>query len=230
MNRAIALLLFVGTTGLLFSPLAAADKHLSRRDKVSAETDMANFSSCVVSLNRPDLVAYLRLSPYSKKYNHAGQNLATEMCLSISAGSMRFKPDLFRWSLFEALYKADFGKQPIEDVSSTPPIDFRNERDWAAGDDIGYINQYVAVRDFGDCTSRKNAALVDAVLNSKVYSSEEQALFEQLQPELGKCLAGSGKLTFTRTSLRGILAEALYNLRMKLRSTAPAAPISGANS
>lgn len=206
----------------------AANQHLSRKEKANTETEMAFFSKCVVKESRARLPAYLRLSPNAKIYHQTGQSLASGGCLSMSSASMKFNSDLFRWSLFEALHKADFGDQPVEDLSSVPPLDFRGERDWVSADENDYANQYVAVREFGDCSVRKNTALVASLLTTKVYSGAEQALFAQLGPNLGKCLAGSGKLRFTRTSLRGILAEALYNLRMKLRSSAPAAPISGA--
>lgn len=203
--------------------IAAAPVVPTSEERRFAEKEMAYFSQCLVRTNRARVMEFVRLSPNAKEIKNVVRFIAAPKCLSLQAQKMRMKPDLLRWSLFEALFSADFGKSNIPNVGLGPALDFRSEMTFSATDSPAYVEQFVATRQFGDCTVRADPAKAYALLATEVFTVQEQLAVNALKPVLGQCLTGNGSVGFSRTSLRGILAEAMFKLRTVLAASQGAA-------
>ncbi len=210
MRRAVSGLL-VAT--LLFAVPAFANREDRAREKRrSAVRELAIFAQCVVRNDERRVNAYLRMSPGSPEYGKAGQRLADGTCLSANIATLRMDPELMRWAFYDALYGWRFGKAAPTAPVTPAPLDFAAERD---NMNEQQRQQYAFLRDFGDCVVRKDSATVHRILAAPTYSDAEKSAFGALSPVLGSCLPGNGNQTkFSRPSMRGILAEAAYKLRL----------------
>lgn len=207
--RTIVSLSLIG--GLLASPAYGDKASQAARARKQAETELANYAKCVAKAHPQRVNAYLRMAPDSPGIGKASNALSDGECLSTGVGQFKIPANLMRWSLYGALYGAEFRDAKPGELATLPPLDFVAERDAMAAD---ALQQHVYLRDFGDCVARKQTGVAHDLLLADIYSPKEHETLGALQPFLGDCLYGKGmKLTFNRTSLRGILAEAMYKLR-----------------
>jgi hypothetical protein len=195
--------------------LAVRGQDRAPYDLAEAEQAMSRFAACVVDSRsrRPRAEHYLRILPAEASLR-AGRALAddSEACVPHDASGtteMRLRPDLLRAALYSALYQRDFSGTAPADLTSISPLVVSQEFDGsqAIPDDLFFM------RTLGDCTARANPAGVHALLLTQVASSEERPALDAVMHALGGCLSQGRELHFSRSMLRGMLAEALYKLR-----------------
>jgi hypothetical protein len=191
---------------------------------------MATFSRCVVENRARRAVAerFVRIVPSDPRYGELGRDISTGDCVPRNAAGrmqLRFQPDLFRLALYEALYRADFGRSPPPDVQALPPLMLSSEFD-ARPEDVPETMRFMRL--FGDCAARRDAPAVHALLRTRIGTAEERAGIEALGSAMANCLPAQEKLRFSRGVLRGALAEGLYKLRRAALTPVPPAPQPGA--
>jgi len=211
MRRAAILALAVlATTGWAGSARAQETKD-SPKD---AEKSMYDFAQCVIgrSPRKADLDAYLRMSPNDPSYYKLGTKLAVSACVPTYSGTvkMTFQPVLFRFSLYEARYRREFAKAAPPDVTNAAPLDLAKEFDTRGGP---LPNEVIFLRALGNCVVRADPATSHALVMSRAYSDEEATLIAALKPSLAGCIPAQATMHFSRTMLRGGLAEALYKFQ-----------------
>jgi hypothetical protein len=186
----------------------------STASRAEAERTMADFSKCVVENRRlrPKAEAFLRLIPETPAFRDAGVRIATPDCMprSFLRTQLRFNAKLFRQTLYSALYQHDFGRSPPPDVKLIPTLLMSSEFDG----DVASVPPTVSFeRLVGDCVARADSADVHRLLATKISSDAEKAALEQVVPQLANCVPAGQRTAFSRSVLRGMLAEALYKLR-----------------
>lgn len=197
----------LGQDASRISDPAAVPREVGKFDEaVEAQRVMNDYGSCILQRSRRRAEAALRKVPGSKWEDQAMRKLASPDCLS--DGVLSFQPGLFRGSLFEALYEADFKTTPVA-AADAPPVDYSAGADAPITDEV---RVQVALRQFADCVVRSNASAARALVLSKVGSAAEGDSFQQLMPAMSRCLAKGVELNFTRPVLRGLIAETLYRL------------------
>lgn len=213
----------LATAALVFAcsgPLiAAAPQNQSARERVEADQAMEYFVGCVLKSRsrRASALAFSRMIPDTLSFNKAGAAIAVYDCLPIAAEKLSFKSEYFRLTLFSGLYFSDFNKSGAPDFSNTPALKFASEFDGPEGE----IPQKVLVlRQFGDCVARRGTSETHTLLLTKIRSKEENAAWGPVRPVLNQCIETKTDIAFTRSVLRGVLAEAMFKLR-KAQSTAP---------
>lgn len=194
-------------TGTLLTKPAA---QISGRGKVAARQTMRQLTQCLVSRTGGRIDRYLSLPVDGEEFNRMSQRLFDregDECMS--DGSIQFPIDLMRGSLYEATYVRDFRNRGLTNFADVPPIDY------AAGyapSPSGRAANAIALVRFGDCVARTDGVGARSVVFSIPGSSGESSLFAQLAPKFGTCLPKGVQFQFSKTILRGALAEGLYRL------------------
>jgi hypothetical protein len=157
--------------------------------------------------------------PGKPETRQAALALASSRCMPayFQRVQLRFDAELFRASLLSAMYQHDFRRAGIPDVASLPPLTISSEFD-APEKDIPL--PLVFTRILGDCAARADSARVHALLLTRIGSRQERPALDNVMPVLRNCLAAGRELRFSRSMLRGFLAEALYKLRKSAAGTA----------
>lgn len=192
--------------------------------QIEAERTMQLYSDCMVGRRQyqAQIAEFLRTSPESSQFGERGGKLVEPTCMprSVARAQMRMAPAIFRPALYSALYRAEFKRAPA-DVSNRVRLDYAAELEPGAA----VPANYAYLREVGDCTSRAKPAEVRALLLTRIGGDDEKRALAALMPAVQQCVPEGAELRFSRTILRGTLAEGLYKL-----SKAPmAAPVSSTN-
>lgn len=174
-------------------------------DTAVARRVMRDFGRCVAREQRFLVERFLRMDRADPNLRRRAIGLATEDCLW--GGNLRFREELLRGSLFEALYIRDFQSHPV-DISGVPPVAYvANE------DELGERHRYwLALNRLADCVVRSDPRSARSLLLSDVDTSEERDLFAAIAPRLSSCLVDGASISFSRQVLRGLIAESLYRI------------------
>ncbi|MES2903684.1 MAG: hypothetical protein V4696_05815 [Pseudomonadota bacterium] len=122
---------------------------------------------------------------------------------------MRFNLMSLRPALFAAMYRRRFG--------SSVPISFKQEPALAVDHlFVGSVDalppQYLAQLSFGNCVARTDAAATHRLLMARPWSDAEDAALPAVAKAMGNCLSDEKSLRLTRSTARGLVAEAMYHL------------------
>ena len=179
----------------------------------AAQVTMNRYMACVVQRQRGKAERYVALPSGSPEARALVPVLASYECLD--SGELRFQPRLMRGGIYEALYRADFGRLPPGDLSARAPVTYV-----AVGEDDP---QRAALLAFGDCVSRADAKGSHALLLSAPAGKAEGDAIAALMPALNACLSQGATVRFSRPSLRGVVAETTYRIAKAPVAAAPPA-------
>jgi hypothetical protein len=146
----------------------------------------------------------------------AFNTLANSKCLL--RGSLGMPSELMRGSLYAAMYEIDYRSAPS--VPLTVPVDYAPD---VAGARPAEADDYLALHNFADCVVRADPATSRVLILSPVGSAAESASFAQLGPRLSGCIVQGRTITFSKSILSAIIAQALYRAT-KAAVAASAAP------
>ena len=172
-----------------------------------ARIAMYRYAECVVSNSRVRVELYLETFPGSKVAQKMANSLSVDDCLS--TGELHISEPLFRSGVYDVLYRRKFQKEGPLDFSAVPVIDY------AAGSDLESQSDApsrIALRQIADCTVRKAPETSRVLVLSMVASKAERVAFTQLVPSMAPCVLEGSKLSFSRSTFRGVIGEALYRL------------------
>lgn len=206
-------------TGTLIQRKAA---QIQDRGKNAARLTMESFAQCLVSRSRGRVTKFAEMrvdDPAYGKYLRSLFDAAGDACLS--GGQLQFNSVVFRGTVFQALYAAEF---PAADA----PVDFATlaSSGYRAryGDEVpDAARSAIALEQFGECVARADGAGVRALLGANANSSDETARFNALVPRFSACIPKGETLAFSKIILKGALAEGIYWLS-KAAGNAAAAP------
>jgi hypothetical protein len=154
-----------------------------------------------------------------------------------ASSQMRFKGDLYRYALAEALFKRELAAQPAPELAAAPqlthrdpgpepqPIDARgrklSKRKYEeALQDYRQQVTFAFLGSYGECVVRQAPAESRALLLTKPDSPEETGRFGLLHPVLSACMPEGHTITFGRVALRGSIAINYYRLAHAARAAA----------
>ena len=206
-------------TGTLIQHRAAQAEY---RGKNAARVTMEQFAACLVSRSRGRVLKYAAMradDPTYRKFMLSLFDASGDQCLS--SGDLSFNPMVFRGTIFQALYAAEFPQDSAApaDFAGVPSTGFRE----AYGAQVApEARGVVALEQFGECVARADGPGLRSLLNAIPGSSQETSLFNALVPKFSACIPQGETLAFSKVILKGALAEGMYRL-----SKAAAEPNSG---
>jgi hypothetical protein len=179
-----------------------------------AERVMRDFAKCVVSNKSREAkaVAFLRLPDGDLKQSASGSEIASSGCAP-RGSQMRFQPELFSRSIYTALYRKYYLKSAPTDFSGMADADYRTE--YQVGD-TPVSTEQLALRTFSDCTVRQNPVAAHLFAISEMQSDAEKTAVPTVTTSMQQCLNAGATLKFSRTILKGLIAESLYKFRRRM--------------
>jgi hypothetical protein len=198
--------------GVLGGSAVSAAPALSDTDR--ARISLRKLSRCVArgqdqSVFKRVAARYLAGPPTLERARTTGAYGMVQMCVnSWGSGrdryieSMQFAPELLRGGLFRALYLDRFGpKAPVLRAASETSA-------WRLPDS----DRYALMQRFGECVALGNPQAAVAAITSDVGTVREGAAYASLAPTLSKCVMSGSQIRFSKSTIEGVVAEALYHL------------------
>lgn len=191
-------------TGSLISRRSAQIHGTTQTD---ARRTTREFGTCVLK-RFPKYGERLAVEPvHTADYDKLLKRVTIDDCLS--TGELRMPWNAARSAIIEALYIDKYGRSGPTDFSQVAPIDY------LAGYPAelpGKARTVIALTAFGDCVSRKDSINARALAVSIPGSAGEAQRFRSLSPSFAACVVQGEKLTFSKSVIRGAVAEGLYRL------------------
>ncbi|HEX8526244.1 hypothetical protein [Allosphingosinicella sp.] len=179
----------------------------AQSEAADAQLVMAAYGRCIVARSRRGVQRFLAVLPGSDDWQRLGSQLATADCLHNAR--LRFHASLFRGALFEALYRADYGRRHPRSFADVPALVYTAQDPATLNGDQ---RNWLSLQEFGDCVVRARPSEARALVLSRVTRADERRAFAALGPALPPCLRQGVQLAFSRPILRGLIAESLYRL------------------
>lgn len=188
-------------------------------DPVRAGVVKKGFARCLYERNSAKAPILLENSdPMSLDYSkvempddNIGKYLGMANCLgdqadgTQSAIGFRFSPSQLRAMLQEESYLAANRKAPTLPSGSEELV----QRDYVSQGDKLHTARSLGA--FADCLTFRDTRNADAILRTTPGSKNEMAAATALAPTLGACLTEGQSLSLTPSSIRGFVADGLWN-------------------
>ena len=183
-----------------------------------AERTMRDFAQCVVANKKREAKAleFLQLPDGDPQQNMQGSAIALSGCAP-RGSQMRFQPELFSRSIYTALYRKYYLKSAPANLAAIAPADYQTEYT-ATSIPVGTMQ--LALRTFADCTVKQDGIAAHNFAISEMQSKGEKETVPAVIAAMQQCLNTGATLRFSRTILKGLIAESLYKLRSRQRSIA----------
>jgi hypothetical protein len=188
---------------------------LSRIDRVRATVDL--YADCLVTGSTRKALAYREMKYDDPKSGDTLIRIATTDCLRL--GELRMPVDLLRGSVFESFFRRDYVDSPLK--LAEKGVDFSQ---FVNDPKATSSARYLLLMGFADCVVRTDATNTKAYVLAFPGSSEEKQALGALQPVLGPCFPAGGQVTFNKSVMSAILAEALFREVEAGHSNMPEAP------
>jgi hypothetical protein len=230
------------TLALVLAATAGNAPDRDRSDYTPKETRalMYSYARCVVGREprraAEAILADVDNATFLIKYDRLiiGECLAQQ---THTAAQMRFKGDLYHYTIADALFRREFASQAVPDLASAPAITHREPGPVppavdAKGRKLSKQRYEEAVEQhetqvafaflsrYGECVVRRAPAGAKALLLALPDSTEESAQFAALRPFLAACMPEGHTLKFGRVTLRGTIAINYYRLAHAARAGA----------
>jgi hypothetical protein len=192
---------------------------------------MLEFAECTARKRKikPEIDRFLRMSPANPEFGVLARKFANDNCMPTNLMAevrMTFDSLLFRYGLFEARYRIEFGKGSPPAIVDLPPLDFENEFDLTISADLKGVESLpplvVFLRKLSQCLILERPAEAHALVIARPYSDAETKALPPVIEVLGACIGEGQTLKFSRPMLRGAIAEALYKAATRPRPSTPA--------
>jgi hypothetical protein len=196
---------FAQETGSLITHRAA---QMDGRGPNAARLTMRGFAQCIASRSPGRLESLLAMpvgSPEATKLGNIIFMREGDDCMS--SGELHFTSTIIHGSYFEAMYLQRFGRNVIDDFSTIKSSGYRDRYTLPYSGDA---TSAIGLEEYGECIVRKNPVAARTLIGSIPGSSAETTTFTELVPLFGPCLAKGEKIAFSKTVLRGVIAEGLY--------------------
>jgi hypothetical protein len=179
----------------------------ANKDKDLQRKAMVQFAECSLKSRRGSVMEYLKLFPGSRDAYKRMQSLAEYDC--IGAGYISFTESLFRGAVYQFLYEDTYSHAPLSELDNLGSPDYG----FGGNPKSRHDSHEIALRRYADCVARSDPEAAHALLVSTTGSEAEGPAFAALMPSLSNCLVKGDTLSFSKSVLRGTLAEVLYRIR-----------------
>lgn len=193
-------------TGTLITRRAA---QIDSRDKNAARKTLEIFAKCIVDRQsgRASKIVDIRVdTPEYSKYLDGLHDYYDEC---ISSGEFGYTYPLLRGAIFQALYLRKFKMSGPLTFDPALQTGYRAIYPETLSPDA---QDSVAQVSFAECVSRADAEGVRNLLTTPPGSTTETEAVMRIGPKLGSCLSKGSKISFSKSVLKGMLAEGLYRL------------------
>jgi hypothetical protein len=160
-------------------------------------------------------------------------NCLADAAKSFGAVQMRFPQDTMRYTVADALFRAEGPAAPLVVPATLPALahpsfdeaEYRaavarggskRKREELETQRVRSIGR-IFLSSFGECVVRADPASAHSVLRSSVLTPEENNAFVALRPAFGQCLDEGQKLSMNKAILRGTIALNHYRPAQALR-------------
>jgi hypothetical protein len=216
---------------LALGPALYADAALGKDRVPTPEVSrklVLDYAMCIVRRSHDKAARSLLLNADNNTIKRDFSRLIEGGCLRSDVASIGFDADLFRYSLANALVAFEFAASGPADFSDrlllthlqaptqadldTALAKARSskERDEAS---INYqkAQSVAALSRYGECVTRSDPGGARLWVLSTPDTRDEEAIIDALRPSFAACLK-DGKITFSKTTLRGTVALNYYRL------------------
>ena len=204
---------------LLSSSASATNENDGRvaLDQKAAENAMRDFAKCVVSSSKREAKAleFLKIPDGDPQQEVLGKAISVSGC-AMPGSQMRFSGDLFSRAIYTALYGKYYKKTAPENLVFETLDNYQSEF-VTTGTPVQ--PSQIAFRTFADCTVKGDAAAAHRFALSEIKSKAEIAALPMVMEAMQQCLSKGSQLRFSRTVLKGLVAESLYKARQKQPAT-----------
>lgn len=173
----------------------------------SPRTSTAQFASCMVKRDAKAALQFVETPVDSARYATLMRRILEQDCYNDGL-AVDIPPVALRGSLFEALYKHDF-------AGAAPDLRGAAKVDYLAGYAVPMTDAAataVALAHVGDCVVRADPAAARQLLSMAPDTPPEQAAIGVVAARLPACLDKGQTIPFSRSTIRALVAEALYRL------------------
>ena len=182
-------------------------------DQKAAERAMLDFAKCVVSSKKREAKAleFLKIPDGDPMQEKLGKAISVSGC-AMPGSQMRFSGDLFSRAIYTALYGKYYQKTEPENLVFETIDNYQSE---FVTTGTPLQPSQIAFRTFADCTVKSDAAAAHRFALSDIKSKAEIAALPLVMEAMQNCLSQGSQLRFSRTVLKGLVAESLYKARQK---------------
>jgi hypothetical protein len=191
---------------------------LSQSGPAAARNILLQFGQCLYARRVGSAERFMTLPVDTDEYAKLQRTLFDTMgdsCIE-GDGTLSFSDGLLRGALFEAAYRKKFG-------GGDAPLSFDSSLTTSTA--TSYKPPYsdaarrqIVLQDLAECVVKTEPTEVRAMVLSVPESQREETAFANLSAKFGPCLTTGQKASFSKPSLRAILAEALYRVSVAAMS------------
>lgn len=184
---------------------------IDSRSKDTTRKTLEIFSTCVLERSYGRAVKIVDMRVDTPDYAKQMKSISSGYDDCLSGGDFIIGDELFRGGLFRALYMREF---KLDGPITFDPKILTGYRDRYPEPYSDAARSSIALVQFAECVTRVDGANVRLLVGSVASSSVETAAIQALAPKLGPCIAQGNQIRFSKSVLKGALAEGIYRLSM----------------
>ena len=185
------------------------------------------YSKCLVDRSEKsalEVIAWLTSyydDPTDEKHANAQRIAQRYGGCAMPGDKMKFDEGLFLGTLAGIMFLKKHEGQPLPDYSAAPR-QYTTAQFLMMTGNAEQKNRYFSLI-FAECVFRNRPNEIRALLDTKPYSNDADAVWEQIQPVMSGCLPveEGTELRFSRAGLRAHLGEAAYRVDEQLPVAEP---------
>jgi hypothetical protein len=184
-----------------------------------SETAMSEYAKCVLKSREKSVNLFLKSLPYSKEAQKHMKPLLFEQCMSqrsFNLTEMSVDDSVLRAGLYDHLYRLQPKAMAPVNLVGLGPSDVAAEYGTTP---VGIPSTLMLQRKLGDCVVRLAVDESRALLSLPIWDKDEGQRLKALSPVMAQCLPAGAQLKFSRTMLRGMLAESLLKFAARTPSS-----------
>jgi len=187
-----------------YSPAARPEAHIEGNGAAAARHTLRQFGACLIKRSKREATRVAGVPVTAADYTKQWSGLVTYECLA--NGQLKIPHANLRGAVFEALFLSTYADANLSFSDETKSeFDTRSTIDAPA-----FAKTLMALERFGECVARRQSATVVTLLKSEPESEAEAAALVRLSPDFSACVPKDETFSFSKTVIRGALAEGTY--------------------
>lgn len=179
------------------------------RGPIAARVTLEGYAACIVDRSEGRARKLVDLPVNSADYRTTLKNMYDGVDECISDAQLTMSSRLLRGGMFIALYIRDYKGNAISSFAPEVDSGYRALYGEKVPDDVYTV---LAMEQFGECVARADPAQARSLTLSYPGSEQEKNSVTALLPRLSACVPHGETIEFSRTTVKGAVAEGLYRL------------------
>lgn len=175
--------------------------------KLAARLSLRQFGVCVVKRRMKGALSLIDMPVDSAQYRKAISDIVSDECLA--SGELTFPYDLLRGQIFETLYLDQLDRFRKPDFTGVPSFNYAKAYSRPLTETAQNI---IGLGVVGDCVARTVPMEAHNFLRSFPGTKLEDQALAAVVKQLPGCLPPRQTFRFSRSIIRGAVAEAIYRL------------------